>query len=1096
MAQGLVPFRQKLATYPYPAVPTPTSVSPPAMTLASAPTNGTTPAQSNTSHLYEYGKKTADVKESAEKAPATSDPLAPRATNNTSEKYYFQSQPKSTTAASLSLSVVPSSKPASTSTTTTAESVASSGKLPAVTSAAKIWGIPGFAVSSAVATATTPTVPASPVLEKADILSPITESSSMIKRLASAASMTASKWDEHTGATGVGSPNGSGPQSLPPDSKPPAQLQTYLQERAVMRVKQQEYNLASPTLTQKPLPGQTSSTGVEKKVMEPQTKQAEATVTSLGSFQLRSIAATTAAAAPVQSHIKLPDKVIELLPKDPTRHGNSLSPSGALSTNVSVAAATRAATPTTATSVSSEQSFSITKSVVTSKPTPISEQAGASVTVSLGSHSVHVPQQPPPQQQQQSVSDFANTMDDYNYAPRNVTMNVKDLPSKITSNSGPLPNSGFPSHHMMMAKNQTMNTITQMKANANLLHQQGHQQQQQQQQQKQISGNNSRSLSPKQKMASKTGKKSGKKSPPSAAAGSSSSVAGGNSSSGDPKPGPSGLQWQQKQGRSDTSHQSNGNNTDDEQGNGAGKSGEPVPSTSNGIGGGEKSVLFLKSNQDQFTKTKEGKFLCGVCSTIFSKASQLRLHLNIHYMERKYKCEDCKTSFRTKGHLVKHERSNAHLNKVRVNQAFGAPSEENPRPFKCVDCTKQFRIHGHMAKHLRSKTHIMNLECSGKLPMGMFAELERLGTNLHQIDTTDPEKAIKSLQEMAEDMYKNDPTKLPHLREAASAAERSSQSSASEAEDDRKQVPLQLQKKPAPQPQQQPQSLPQQQVKIEPSETVGPVQVPGTVPMGRDQLEKQQHQPFPSNGDHSEPSAGPSKSSSSSSSDLKPNFQQSLRPQQHQQPQQQQPKIQPSFFREPNPGMRRGSFSSSQEERSTDSDSEMSLGLPNGSAQCKQCLQVFPDVKSRQVHIFVEHQSPTGACSSSSSSPAPASPSAPPPGVISNAHLATGSNTPTLHNGELLAAARMVNLHQNHPGSSSGSSSDLGSSASQLGTATAAAAVVGGTPPHNGGSSSVVSASVTSSSNRPKDLVVPPSFHCDYCGLNISSMEAFTKVRI
>ena len=57
-----------------------------------------------------------------------------------------------------------------------------------------------------------------------------------------------------------------------------------------------------------------------------------------------------------------------------------------------------------------------------------------------------------------------------------------------------------------------------------------------------------------------------------------------------------------------------------------------------------------------------------------------------------------------------------------------------------------FRIHGHLAKHLRSKMHIMKLECIGKLPIGMYAEMERLGTNLNEIDTTDCENALESLQ--------------------------------------------------------------------------------------------------------------------------------------------------------------------------------------------------------------------------------------------------------------------------------------------------------------------------------------------------------------
>ena len=96
--------------------------------------------------------------------------------------------------------------------------------------------------------------------------------------------------------------------------------------------------------------------------------------------------------------------------------------------------------------------------------------------------------------------------------------------------------------------------------------------------------------------------------------------------------------------------------------------------------------------------------------------------------------------------MQKHKRSVGHFNKVNINATFGTPSQDNPRPFKCGDCVIAFRIHGHLAKHLRSKMHIMKLECIGKLPIGMYAEMERLGTNLNEIDTTDCENSLESLQ--------------------------------------------------------------------------------------------------------------------------------------------------------------------------------------------------------------------------------------------------------------------------------------------------------------------------------------------------------------
>lgn len=80
---------------------------------------------------------------------------------------------------------------------------------------------------------------------------------------------------------------------------------------------------------------------------------------------------------------------------------------------------------------------------------------------------------------------------------------------------------------------------------------------------------------------------------------------------------------------------------------------------------------------------------CTVCSKNFSKPSQLRykiflnlvlttnlynfrLHMNIHYIERPFRCDPCSVSFRTKGHLQKHERSASHHNKVTILLVFWA----------------------------------------------------------------------------------------------------------------------------------------------------------------------------------------------------------------------------------------------------------------------------------------------------------------------------------------------------------------------------------------------------------------------------------------
>ncbi|KAL4712735.1 hypothetical protein ACJJTC_008032 [Scirpophaga incertulas] len=166
---------------------------------------------------------------------------------------------------------------------------------------------------------------------------------------------------------------------------------------------------------------------------------------------------------------------------------------------------------------------------------------------------------------------------------------------------------------------------------------------------------------------------------------------------------------------------------------------------------------------------EDGRRVCDFCNKTFTKPSQLRLHLNIHYMERPFRCSVCAVSFRTRGHLQKHERSGSHHNKVSMTSTFGAATSFNPRPFRCSDCNIAFRIHGHLAKHLRSKMHVMRLECLFKLPFGTFTEIERAGVSLTDIDTTDCASSLTSLQTLARKLHEKDPTKLEYREPSSSA---------------------------------------------------------------------------------------------------------------------------------------------------------------------------------------------------------------------------------------------------------------------------------------------------------------------------------------
>ena len=95
----------------------------------------------------------------------------------------------------------------------------------------------------------------------------------------------------------------------------------------------------------------------------------------------------------------------------------------------------------------------------------------------------------------------------------------------------------------------------------------------------------------------------------------------------------------------------------------------------------------------------------------------------IHQMERAFRCEDCNHYFGTKHNLMKHQKSDTHARKVKVNEQFGVPSTENPRPYKCDDCSIAFRTYGNLEKHQRSKGHILTLEKLGKLVQGTYAQM-------------------------------------------------------------------------------------------------------------------------------------------------------------------------------------------------------------------------------------------------------------------------------------------------------------------------------------------------------------------------------------
>lgn len=152
-----------------------------------------------------------------------------------------------------------------------------------------------------------------------------------------------------------------------------------------------------------------------------------------------------------------------------------------------------------------------------------------------------------------------------------------------------------------------------------------------------------------------------------------------------------------------------------------------------------------------FIQDDGGRCQCKICLKTFLKESQLKLHMNIHFVNAKrFFCEACNLNLKTQGRMQKHERSESHKREVMKTSTFGQATNTNPRPFECSDCSIGFRIHGHLAKHLRSKTHVQKLENLQKLPFGTYAEIERAGISLTDIDTTDCENSLASLKLLAQ----------------------------------------------------------------------------------------------------------------------------------------------------------------------------------------------------------------------------------------------------------------------------------------------------------------------------------------------------------
>lgn len=135
-------------------------------------------------------------------------------------------------------------------------------------------------------------------------------------------------------------------------------------------------------------------------------------------------------------------------------------------------------------------------------------------------------------------------------------------------------------------------------------------------------------------------------------------------------------------------------------------------------------------SQNIVASSKGGKYACEICMKKFQEHQQLLLHRKSHFLDMKYRCEKCKMRFNSVDAL------RSHVNTMCISQQpLVIPTSTNPRPFKCEDCDIAFRIKGHLAKHLRSRAHVQKWEHLGKIPHGTFQKLEHIIGTLEASDT-------------------------------------------------------------------------------------------------------------------------------------------------------------------------------------------------------------------------------------------------------------------------------------------------------------------------------------------------------------------------